>query len=57
MLFAAGKLLIDKDIGSPRGGDDIALLVDNASGLFRNVGFRVPDSEDLERLKSRRPLK
>ena len=57
MLFAAGKLLIDQDIGSPRGGDDIALLVDNASGLFRNVGFRVPDSEDLERLKSRRPLK
>lgn len=56
MLFAAGKLLIDQDIGSPRGGDDIALLVTNASGLFRNVGFRVPDSEDLERLNSRRPL-
>ena len=57
MVFAAGKLLVDQDIGSPRGGDDIALLATNASGLFRNVGFRVPDSEDLKRLNSRRPLK
>jgi hypothetical protein len=50
-------LLIDQDIGSPRGGDDIALLATNASGLFRNVGFRVPDGEDLKRLNSRKPLK
>jgi hypothetical protein len=57
MVFAAGKLLIDQDIGSPRGGDDIALLATNASGLFRNVGFRVPDGEDLKRLNSRKPLK
>jgi hypothetical protein len=57
MLFVEGKLLIDRDIETPRGGDDIALLTTNASGLFRNVGFRVPDSADLKRLESRKPLK
>ena len=57
MLFVDGRLLIEHDIATPRGGDDIALLTANATGLFRNVGFRVPDSDDLKRLKSRKALK
>ncbi len=57
MLFVAGKLLIEQDIATRRGGDDIALLTSNAAGLFKNVGFRVPDSDDLKRLQSRKPLK
>ncbi|MCP4847675.1 MAG: hypothetical protein GY899_07000 [Verrucomicrobiaceae bacterium] len=57
MLFVEGKLLIEQDIATARGGDDIALLTANAAGLFRNVGFRVPDSDDLKRLKSKKALK
>jgi hypothetical protein len=57
MLFVAGRLLIDEDIGIRRGGDDLALLATNSTGLFRNVGFRVPDADDLKRLQSRKALK
>ena len=57
MLFVSGRLLIDQDIGARRGGDDLALLANNSTGLFRNVGFRVPDEEDLKRLNSRKALK
>ena len=57
MLFVSGRLLIDRDIGARRGGDDLALLATNSTGLFRKVGFRVPDEDDLKRLASRKALK
>ncbi len=52
MVFARGKLLINTDVKARRGKAGIALSAHNAAASFREVEFRVPNRDDLARLKA-----